>query len=175
VRKLSQRSDRFNDEIRMVISNSRHSIETARETVGKLASKDMTVAIQSKSRVDGMMKQIGVFNDQLQVKLGEVSTIADDVSQSVGNAVRSLQFEDIVSQLVQHAGKHLDSMEGMVELVQSGVSNISMSKDEGLKAYVQQLEALLEQLRQLDTEKKSMGSNGPVAQQSMDQGEVELF
>ncbi len=49
VRALSQRSDRFNDEIRNVLVNTRTNLAAAKSTVEKLASKDMNFAIQSKS------------------------------------------------------------------------------------------------------------------------------
>jgi methyl-accepting chemotaxis protein len=175
VRKLSQRSDRFNDEIRSVINNSRQSIEGARDTVGKLASKDMTVAIQSKSRVDEMMQQIGQFNEHLQQQLEDVSSLSNDIGKMVDDAVRSLQFEDIVSQLSQHASKRLDRMEATVELVQRGIGELSLSQNDSLAGYAAQLQDLQHRLVALDEEKKLIMDDRPVMQDSMEQGDVELF
>ena len=42
VRSLSQRSDRFNDEIRAVLGTTRNNIISAKQTVSQLASKDMS-------------------------------------------------------------------------------------------------------------------------------------
>ena len=53
VRSLSQRSDRFNDEIRTVLGLAQENIDSAKETVSKLASKDMSFAIKSNHQLTG--------------------------------------------------------------------------------------------------------------------------
>ncbi len=96
VRKLSHRSNRFSDQIREVIGESVSDIDRARESIASLASQDMNFAIQSKQRVKGMLEHIENVNGQVEAALDDVNRISGEIDRLVGDAVRSLQFEDIV-------------------------------------------------------------------------------
>ncbi|MCB1875751.1 MAG: chemotaxis protein [Chromatiales bacterium] len=172
VRKLSQKSARFNDEIREVVGTARGNINEAKTSIGKLASKDMSLAIQSKSRVDLMIGQIGEFNREVADKLQRVSSVAEDINRNVGVAVRSLQFEDMVRQVTEHADKRIGFVHEYLGAFRSGLSElgqVSASPDQGKQ--IDELHGRLESLR--DQWKDSTGK--PVSQQSMDEGEIELF
>jgi methyl-accepting chemotaxis protein len=175
VRKLSQRSDKFNDEIRAVINNSRASIGQAKHTIGEMASNDMTSLVRSKSMVDRMMGNIGEFNERLGVQLQAVGKINANIDVLVDQAVRSLQFEDIVTQLSQHAGRRVEGIEQMAGLLKSSIAQIDLAMAGGLADYAAQLKALHEQLLHMDNAAKSSLRQGPVEQKSMDEGDVELF
>lgn len=172
VRKLSQRSNRFNDEIRSVILGSRDSINEATESIGLVASKDMNFAIQSKARVDEMMHQIGQVNTSLNEQLSQVSEISKHINALVGDAVRSLQFEDIVRQLSVHSEKNLYSLEDIIMCVHDGIDNMGKSKivsSENMISHIQNIRKDLVELVKGDSRHK------PVEQSSMQEGEVELF
>jgi methyl-accepting chemotaxis protein len=171
VRKLSQRSNRFNDQIRQVLGSSRGDIELARTTVARLASKDMSFAIQSKSRVDSMMQQLGEINAKLGQDLTEVSAVSGRIRENVGNAVRSLQFEDIVRQLAGYSQHHLERIQGILRGLRDGVPLVIQGgADLGLcTREVGRLRSVLaEQVRQEKAHK-------PVHQASMQEGDIELF
>ena len=72
VRKLSQSSNEFSDRIRDVMKSSIDNINIAKEDIGKMASKDMNVALESKSRVTGMIEEAKLLNEFLHNNLGEV-------------------------------------------------------------------------------------------------------
>ena len=173
VRALSQRSDRFNDQIRELINGTRGNIDEARETVSRLASKDMSFAIHSKSRVDEMMEQIGTMNQKAEQRLGQVSGIVQHINNGVGDAVRSLQFEDIVTQLASYTERHLDHLQGIFATLEQGLGQLRQQPGDpqtcragvvGLRASLVRLE--LEQQEQ---------DHKPVSQHSMSEGDVELF
>ncbi|HEC16285.1 MAG TPA: chemotaxis protein, partial [Sedimenticola sp.] len=174
VRKLSQRSERFNEEIRSVLGSVRADVKNARETIGSLASKDMNFAIKSKARVDEMMRHIGELNLKTQDRLNEVATVTSCIEGMVADAVRSLQFEDIVTQLASHTGRHLQRVEQMIQNIDAGIRELQLNREGGISAYVQGLEALCEHVAALDAATQE-GLHNPVAQESMDEGEVELF
>lgn len=170
VRKLSQRSNRFNDEIRAVLGGSRDNIEKARQTMARLASKDMNFAIQSKSQVDNMMAQIKVMNRRIEEDLEQVSHITGRISEAVSEAVRSLQFEDIVTQLTSHTTHHLDHLEQLMSELRNGIVGLgSRNSDESDEQRLQHLHTrLVAQTQQGPTHK-------PVAQANMQAGDIELF
>ena len=114
VRKLSLRSDRFNDEIREVIGCSIADINKAREIISELASQDMNFAIQSKQQVQQMLGHIEGLNGEIEKALDELNRIGTDIERLVGDAVRSLQFEDIVRQLAEHSTGNLQQLQRLM-------------------------------------------------------------
>ncbi len=174
VRNLSGRSNVFNEEIREVIGNTRDTITKAKQEVNDLASKDMNFAIESKARVDEMMVQVAEVNEHIKEHLGDVSTIALDIDSMVGDAVRSLQFEDIVNQLAEYSQHHLDRADKVIGELHGGLKNLRAAEKAGITVYIKELGILQEHLRQFVND-DSLKINRPVEQGSMDEGEVELF
>ncbi len=171
VRKLSQRSNRFNEEVRNVLVNTRQNINAARATVSKLASKDMSFAIQSKSRVDEMMRQLEKMNDHIGEELSEVSNLADHINVAVGSAVRSLQFEDLVSQLAGHSRGHIQRLGELMDEMQNGAAAL-----EDCSGDTRRCATGLKQLRvEMAGRIKRFQAHKPVAQVDMSEGEIELF
>ena len=174
VRNLSGRSNSFNEEIKEVLGSTRDTILKARAEINELASKDMNFAIESKSQVDQMMEQVAEVNQTIEEKLQDVSVIATDIDQMVGNAVRSLQFEDIVRQLAGYSQNHLEKAEKMVDELHHGLKNLRDAEKDGLPHYLAELALLREHIAKFN-EHEEVQSNRPVDQGSMDEGEVELF
>ncbi|MCB1758727.1 MAG: chemotaxis protein [Gammaproteobacteria bacterium] len=173
VRSLSQRSDRFNEEIRAALGTTRENIDVAKKTVSKLASKDMSFAIQSKTKVDQMIEHLNTMNSETEVRLEELSRIVDHIDISVGDAVRSLQFEDIVTQLAGHSQAHLERLSAMMTLVRDGLAQAeSTAGDDGSTRA--SIVSLKERLGEMKSE-FDRSRNKPVVQQSMAEGDVELF
>ena len=172
VRNLSQRSSRFSEEIRTALGDSKTYIENAREAVRKLASKDMNFAIRSKARVDDMIEQIAAFNSKLETSLSSVARLSEAIDGSVGDAVRSLQFEDLVTQLVSYA-------DGQVRIAGEGNNRyrellsewVAAQRDpDGEAAGQRYVEALTNSW----TEARAALSR-PVAQNDLSEGDIELF
>lgn len=174
VRNLSARSNSFNDEIKEVIGNTQEIIQKASAEINELASKDMNFAIESKSQVDEMMGQVAEVNATIEHRLQDVSSIASDIDQMVGNAIRSLQFEDIVNQLAGYSQRHLDRAEKLVDEMHSGLVALRQAEKAGLPAYIEELANLKNHVAAISAD-NSVQDNRPVGQDSMDEGEVELF
>lgn len=172
VRKLSQRSNKFNDEIREVIGESRTNIDQARESVSKLASKDMTIAITSKTKVDDMMVHLGEMNGVMGGRLETISGMSCSINQMVDDAVRSLQFEDIVTQLAQRSISQLTTIESVVNTVQNEIQEILQRPDVTVDEVTEKTAVVKALIREQITQVKS---SKPAEQASMDVGEVELF
>jgi methyl-accepting chemotaxis protein len=175
VRKLSQRSNRFNDELRQVIKNTQGSIEGARATVAGLASKDMTLAIESKSEVDEMLVSLNTFNDRLKGQLQSASSISGNISHMVDDAMRALQFEDIAAQLALHAVRRIERLERLFEQIKQGFGAKNDLEPLSLCSYNSQLEQLRRTLEEMDRSLKDELNRGPVSQQSMDGGGIDFF
>lgn len=174
VRKLSHNSNIFNDQIRDVVSVAKDYMLEGQRVVGKMASKDMNVAIQSKSRVDNMLNEITKMNNFVGDKLGDVSVNTDKINENVGIAVRSLQFEDITGQLVEHLQKDLNKLNGMFDFVKTDMVGILLDEKADDQYVMEQLQNIHSKVSD-EINNWESGKKSPVGQESMSEGEVELF
>lgn len=174
VRNLSKRSNRFNDEIRLVIGESKHAIEGARGAIAQLASQDMNFAIQAKTRVNGTLTQLGDMNEKVEETLDSVSVINGEINELTGHAIRSLQFEDIVRQLTVYSERHLDRVQGLIGRMHEGLRELRESEDKRPGDFVAALTHMQGDLDAFVNAQMEV-EHQPVAQGSMDEGDVELF
>jgi methyl-accepting chemotaxis protein len=176
VRTLSQRSERFNEEIRSVLGESRSDIEHAKGIVTRISSKDTDFAMESKSRVDEEMEEIKMFNEDIGLRLAEISTINENIHNGVVDAVRCLQFEDIVSQLSTSTNNKLQYLANLVSTVDEGLAGLIGSAEEqrGLECFVQRLNELRARINQEKIAFRAE-NHDVVDQKSMREGDVELF
>ena len=121
VRNLSRNSDKFSEEIRVVVNASKKNINLAHEMIQKMASKDMSVAITSRSNIDTMMADIAIMNDAIATKIVEVSGLTNQIEASVGDAVRGLQFEDMARQMVEFLDSNILHFQAMSDEVRIGL------------------------------------------------------
>ncbi len=171
VRSLSARSADFNEQVRRGIAEARRSVEAVRDMVGKIAARDMNMTLRSKDRVDSILRRISNMNEFLAGKMREVSSIGEQLDQTVGVAVRSLQFEDIANQALGAAGVHLDRVHALEECIDSHAQAAGRGDATLDEAWWQGVQEVLSRLRE---EWAGQGAKA-VSQQSMEQGEVELF
>jgi methyl-accepting chemotaxis protein len=169
VRKLSQSSNAFSDRIRDVMNNSLADIGAAKVAIGEMASKDMNVALESKSRVTRMIEEAKSLNEFLHSNLGEVSNISSGINNSVSVAIRSLQFEDMVRQLAEHSDRTLSTMNSFIHEATAELILINEDVD-GENTY----EACSSRIKQLRS-KHFTALNKAVNQASMEEGEIDLF
>ena len=169
VRNLSLRSNEFSEKISKLMKGAMGNIVHAQETIEHMASKDMMFAIESKQRVDFTFQEMDKLNEFIGDTLKQVSVCSEDITQKVGVAVRALQFEDIVRQLVEHVQTRLTSFSHAIhkiELLKSG----EISRED-TKEILNEIEKELEGLKHLQENEDSK----VVTQSSMDAGDVELF
>ncbi len=176
VRDLSGRTSHFSKQIRDRVGIMQTSIGAAEKAINKMAAQDMTFALQSKQDVEKAMSSVEQLNRGNGRTVGEMQKIAAAMENNVGQAVVSLQFQDMVTQLICHVSKRLDElhqvtreMEGVSSFVGKDlVPGLSLQQEEGLRAHLDAVRLRLDQIH--DNTK-----NNPVRQDGFTDGEVELF
>jgi len=174
VRKLSLNSNQLNEQIRKQAEKARGTVDQVRHIVSETASKDMEQAVSSEQQVNLMLTDLEDMNSGITDKLGDVSGIVSQIEMSVGDAMRSLQFEDIVRQLVEQIMNHLSQLNEFSEQVSNFVEeskNLSVADEPEFKERIQQLKMVVQQKRQ-EMENNRMTR---VNADSMDEGEIDLF
>ncbi len=174
VRKLSQHSTAFSDQIREVVTKARENIDAARAVISQMASKDMSVAIKSKAHIEEMMKEVAKLNREVGTNLEQASGIARNINESVGLAVRSLQFEDIVTQVMAHANDHLHHLQAIVRQAQGQLAALEAQGPGDSPAVVRAGSELCRAIERCAAERQA-AVHKPAHQQSIQAGSVELF
>ncbi|NOQ17183.1 MAG: chemotaxis protein [Methyloprofundus sp.] len=171
VRKLSTKSSTFSDEIRVVVTGSKQNIVKAQAMIEAMASKDMNMAINSKANIDEMMTDIGVMNDAIATNINHVSDLTGQVESNVYSAVRALQFEDMVRQLIEYLQSNTQRFQSLIQEVKPFIEMRYESTDpDNREIFKQGTQRLIEMRQEWDKKEKKA-----VAQASMDEGEIELF
>lgn len=175
VRALSKRSNVFSEQVRGKFTMVKGEMDVASHVVGKMASRDMSMSLNSKDHLSDLMKDIDDINVDVARKLNEVSAVSEELNVDVGNAVRSLQFEDISRQLLEHMEHRIQSLSQMVGCItqfESDMVEIMVSPDgQQQMPYLERIEQLRVQLNSIMLTVRE----APVTQKGMGEGEVELF
>lgn len=173
VRSLSLRSQSFSDQIRAQFSNTVNTIETASNQVGKMASADMSMTISNKDHLDTLMHEIESKNEETASQLAEISTVSETLNKHVGLAVQSLQFEDMITQLTDHIDKRLMLVE---KLKSTNLLIINaLEQEDNLLSFCHAIIPIVEEALLLVKKETIITHKNPIKQQSMDNGEIELF
>lgn len=176
VRDLSGRTSHFSQQIRGLLSNVQQSIHAAEGAINQMAAQDMTFALTSKDDVVKAMSGVEEMNHRTGHIVSELNQIASEVEGSVNQAIVSLQFQDMVGQLLGHVGRRLDILGEIVgdESRMAQVLAGAVPPEEAVEA----LDALRSHLdglsRKLDELKRDTQHN-PVQQTGFSSGDVELF
>ena len=110
VRKLSQRTDKFSQEIGTVLTAIQNSIREVDQAVEQAAATDIRRAEASEAHVDAMWEGLRAMNERSLEQSRRISEISASIHRVVMEGVLSIQFEDIVSQLVTKLHSHAQSM-----------------------------------------------------------------
>lgn len=174
VRKLSLNSNVLNEQIRKQAEQARVTVDQVRNIVSETASKDMEHAVSSQNKVGTMLGDLEEMNDGISLKLGDVSGMISEIEHSVSNAVRSLQFEDIVRQLVEQVMSHLQKLNQfsgeISEFIEESQQSPAQSESEH-KQRIEEFRAKIHQKREEIQETRMSRVNTA----TMDEGEIELF
>ncbi|MFW1678019.1 methyl-accepting chemotaxis protein [Pontibacter sp. JAM-7] len=168
VRSLSINSAKLNNQIREEIAGAKGTIEVLRNTVGSMASADMSDTIATKDKMTRMLEFMGRMNVFLNDKVMQISNISGQLSGAVDDAVRSLQFEDISSQA-------LGSMDHNVNAMYEFSQMLTEIADSQGRVSPESADQAIKRCRQLTAATSSRNQQRTVSQQTMDEGEVELF
>ena len=173
VRRLSDRARQFSQKIRGNVGVVSDTVRETECSIRAMASQDMNFALEAKQQVDRTMQDVQSVNAGLAEAVKEISGIAACVEADVNQAVTSLQFQDMVTQLLEHVRKRCAAIDEVVVSLANvpgpGTPSGPAPEDAGAPcAAADNLRNALERLKQA-------GERNPVKQQQMNTGAIELF
>jgi len=173
VRALSTSSNTLNEKIKDVVEKSKVNINKAKEIVSDIASRDMSVAMKHKNRVDEMLGKLESQNEFVNIKLQDVQEVTRNVEQGVGGAIRSLQFEDISRQICEYTSSHIGLVVGSLSNTSAKLSSFNVN-DMDITDYNQLLMEFNQDMSHLADEAKDINAKSQ-SQTDMGEGEIDLF
>jgi methyl-accepting chemotaxis protein len=170
VRKLSQKSDVFSDEISDITTNVKSTLEDAKKKVSEVITADTDMALSSKNKVGEISARMKQLNDKTQRVINSTGQISHSISSLVNQAITSLQFEDMCRQLSDHIDRRLGTVNELTQLIQT-LQQAQSGDSMQCRQMLDKVKLSADELRPriAATDHKS------VTQQSLDTGDVELF
>lgn len=155
VKRLANASATLSNQIRQNVSECNQQLAQVHKTSSGLASHDLSRALDSHRGLSVAIGKLDTVNKELEQMLETVTT-------SVGEAVRALQFEDMVSQILSSTTSRMEKLGDFsvraVQIMERGQNGDRAGP----------LHALVAEMR-------TLGDRIAVQQSSVDQGSVELF
>lgn len=173
IRNLASNSNQFNEQIGSHVERARAAMEQLRGLVGTMASQDLNVALSAKGGIDAMMAHVTESDARASAVADQVVEINRGLGSDVSTTIRSLQFEDILSQLLQQTRTRLVELQEITADCTRDIEELACRRidAEALEARAQRVRSRLA----IQREKARLRSRGPALQSSMDAGEIELF
>lgn len=165
VRNLSLRTDQFSQQIRENMASVHESLQRAHDAIHAVAAMDMNFALTSKQRIQDTMLRLEDVNQETAVAARAIDEHATQVSQEVNSAVTALQFQDMTSQLIDHARRRMEAVTAMLGALHGSLSRGQLQAED--------LDRARQSLR--EAVERARAKLNPVGQKSMDSGDVELF
>ncbi|NKJ21181.1 methyl-accepting chemotaxis protein [Dyella sp. SG609] len=173
IRNLASNSNQFNEQIGSHVERARTAMEQLRGLVGAMASQDLNMALSTKGGIDAMLAHVTESDARTSQVADQVVEINRGLGSDVSTTIRSLQFEDILSQLINQTRTRLVELQDVTAECTRDIEELACADVEAsaLAAHAQRVRARLAMQR----EKARLRSRGPALQNSMDAGEIELF
>jgi methyl-accepting chemotaxis protein len=138
-----------------------------------MASQDLNVALSAKGGIDAMMAHVTESDARTSAVADQVVEINRGLGSDVSTTIRSLQFEDILSQLITQTRARLVELQEITAECTRDIEELACAS---MDAEALEERALRVRSRlAVQREKARLRSRGPALQSSMDAGEIELF
>ncbi|MDP2792499.1 MAG: methyl-accepting chemotaxis protein [Sulfurisoma sp.] len=176
VRDLSGRTTQFSQQISRLMQSMQESVRRTEQTIERLASQDMTFALESKGEVESILHHLEVDNRARVEAIGKLGSGAGAMADQVGQAVMALQFQDMVSQLISHMLRRVEALDGVLrEMAALGEALRADAASGNTGAALNDLRGRTAAIAQRLKSLISDNMHNPVGQQAITEGGIELF
>jgi methyl-accepting chemotaxis protein len=168
VRSLSISSTELNENIRREISLAKGTISKLRLSVEEIASADMNPVLKAKDHIGKMIEHIQDVSEDSKIKINELSNITPQIANAAAVGIRSLQFEDLTYQSLNSLKTNTDSIRQINESLDRFCNES--------KTYSQEkIDTFRDTCRETIAKSENENQHRSVNQDSLDEGDIELF
>jgi methyl-accepting chemotaxis protein len=169
VRELSEHTNEFSKQIHAVMDRVGDSQAIAERAISNLAADQRTAAMESDRHIRAIVSDLVAFNEAVAKNAVDLNLISTNVEQNVLVVISTLQFQDMSSQLIEHARLRMTALQEVANEMGKGKTGSPTHKE-----YMEQIAAYN---RLLDKHVVSLNKQkaNPVAQKDFGTGDIELF
>ncbi|EIL96858.1 methyl-accepting chemotaxis protein [Rhodanobacter thiooxydans LCS2] len=173
IRNLASNSNQLNEQIGGHVERARSAMEQLRGLIGAMASQDLNVALSAKGGIDAMTAHVTESDARTSAVADQAVEINRGLGSDVSTTIRSLQFEDILSQLISQTRTRLTELQEVTTECTRDIEELACAplEADALEERAQRVRSRLA----IQREKARLRSRGPALQNTMDAGEIELF
>lgn len=171
VRTLSINSSNFSNDVRVHVDKTKRTISSAREIISGMASQDLNMALTTKGRIDSMLVGFIDMEKFNKDKIDNIVSINNEIARGVNIAVQSVQFEDIVTQLINHRINEIDRVNRIIDVLRETIDELKSNHSLATEQRYERLKQFVNEEAQLQASERK----GPVTASSMDEGSIDLF
>lgn len=172
VRALSKRTNQFNEQIRLAVTFIERAMEGVSHSVERASSIDTSTADQSLENFRLLWDELQTLNVNAQNQTQKISKIAESIQHLVNEGIISLQFDDIVSQLMDQVGERMQVLETTTHQLLTIPLNHGEDVESSLLNSIKHLNSAIA----LSTQNSSKISTRSITQSNVQHtGEVDLF
>ena len=117
VRKLAQRTERFSAQIRDQLSEINRAIDAVGDSVRMACNTDVAAAQASERNIESMWQEMYALNSRADEQSRRITEISGNIHGLVVQGILSMQFEDMVTQLLEKISQHAGLLNGHVRAV----------------------------------------------------------
>ena len=129
--------------------------------------------MKQKNRVDEMLLRLESQNEFVNIKLLDVQEVTRNVEEGVGGAIRSMQFEDIASQICEYTSSHIGLVVELLLNTSAKLSSVNANNMD-ISDYNQLLLEFNQDMSQLASDAKDINSKSK-SLTDMGEGDIDLF
>jgi methyl-accepting chemotaxis protein len=179
VRRLSQRSHVFSQEIRKHLKAVSNGLNRTYGNMQTLTAEDMEHALTLKREVVELTESLEGKNREVADTVGDINVISREIAQDVQNIVISLQFQDITSQQLNNMLQPVEELKQKISALSKETILVAEESGDGSDMWTSDSEVgkegAVELERKVQTEKSKERTKSDKSRKSDGGPSVELF
>jgi methyl-accepting chemotaxis protein len=171
VRKLAARTNEFNGRIRGLLKDIDSHMDEVGTSIRGMANMDMSVVGRSKSTMGRMWSEMDNLNAAATEQSKSISGISQHIHRLVLDGIVSLQFDDLVRQLLDQVKARSSVLE---DYILSLIMKTSGENQNGVRRIESRIATMEQSMRAAKEQLSSLDARH-IQQTNVDTGSVDLF
>ncbi len=149
VRTLASRTKEFNNEIRISLDDILHALATIGQQVDQATQTDLGLAERSQGTLTHLGNELMELTGKAREHSRHITEVADQIQQLTHEGVMAMQFEDIVTQMMERIARNtLTAGQYLRAFLQLHQDREQADGLERFRSRIHRLESLLAEVRQ---------------------------
>ena len=172
VRNLAKRTNEFSGQIRNMLGQIETVMGQVDTSIQQVSNLDMRVADQSRETLRQMWVEMENLNVAATEQSHHITQVSEQIHKQVLDGIVSLQFDDLVRQLLEQVQKRSEFLEHYL----NGLYATQQDKEErlALQRFQKRIDNIAEAMRQSQAEFRGLDQKS-ITQTNVNVGSVDLF